>query len=77
VKIQSELHGDMQSQAEMTWPARRRIGCASNKTVGPYLPWALENCEDLSLVREDRDERTSGVSVVLPRALQASYVRIG
>jgi len=21
VKIQSELHGDMQSQAEMTWPA--------------------------------------------------------
>jgi hypothetical protein len=22
VKIQSELHGDMQSQAEMTWPSR-------------------------------------------------------
>jgi hypothetical protein len=76
VKIQSELHGDMQSQAEMTWPASpdRTRG---NKSVGPYLPWALENCEDLSLVREDRDERTSGVSVVLPRASQASYVRIG
>src|ERR1700690_1189752 len=38
------------------------------RQFGPYLPWALENCEDLSLVREDRDERTSGVSVVLPRA---------
>jgi hypothetical protein len=31
----------------------------------------------LSLVREDRDERTSGVSVVLPRASQVSYVWIG
>jgi hypothetical protein len=40
-KIQSELHGDMQSQAEMTWPPIRRIG--SNKIVGPYLPWALES----------------------------------
>ena len=26
VKIQSELHGDMQSQAEMTWPPDPRIG---------------------------------------------------
>ena len=40
VKIQSELHGDMQSQAEMTWPTAARRG---NKSVGPYLPWALEN----------------------------------
>ena len=24
VKIQSELHGDMQSQAEMTWPTATR-----------------------------------------------------
>jgi hypothetical protein len=67
----------MQSQAEMTWPTGSIVEAVSNNTVGPYLPWALENCEDLSLVREDRDERTSGVSVVLPRALQASYVRIG
>jgi hypothetical protein len=41
-KIQSELHGDMQSQAEMSWPSIERwIG--SNKIVGPYLPWALES----------------------------------
>ena len=39
-KIQSELHGDMQSQAEMTWPSR--VARGSNKTVGPYPPWALE-----------------------------------
>ena len=58
----------MQSQAEMTWPTQPRWRVGGNNTVGPYLPWALENCEDLSLVREDRDERTSGVSVVLPRA---------
>src|SRR4029078_6524457 len=47
------------------------------RQFGPYLLWALETGEDLSLVREDRDERTSGVSVVLPRASQVSYVRIG
>ena len=41
VKIQSELHGDMQSQAEMPWPAGAQP--VSNKTVGPYLPWALES----------------------------------
>ena len=41
MKIQSELHGDMQSQAEMTWPPMEIVG--SNKTVGPYLPWALES----------------------------------
>jgi hypothetical protein len=43
VKIQSELHGDMQSQAEMSWPAGPSVGPVSNKTVGPYLPWALES----------------------------------
>jgi hypothetical protein len=41
VKIQSELHGDMQSQAEMTWPGAE--ASSGNNTVGPYLPWALEN----------------------------------
>jgi hypothetical protein len=42
-KIQSELHGDMQSQAEMTWPPRLGDLCraGSNNTVGPYPPWAL------------------------------------
>ena len=41
-KIQSELHGDMQSQAEMSWPSAGEPA-GSNKTVGPYLPWALES----------------------------------
>jgi hypothetical protein len=41
LKIQSELRGDAQSQAEMSWPPGR--GSGSNKTVGPYLPWALES----------------------------------
>ena len=36
LKSQSELHGDMQSQAEMTWPLASRIGGGSNNTVGPY-----------------------------------------
>jgi hypothetical protein len=39
-KIQSELHGDMQSRAEMTRPRDQII--ASNNTVGPYPPWAQE-----------------------------------
>ena len=75
MKIQSELHGDMQSQAEMTWPptpGKAFAGVGGNKTVGPYLPWALETCADLLLVREDRSGRTSGVRVVTPVALPGS-----
>ena len=33
----------MQSQAEMTWPTLLLKELRGNKTVGPYLPWALEN----------------------------------
>src|SRR6202023_1296275 len=60
-------------------PLKRYASWVQNvaRQFGPYLPWALESCEELSLVREDRDEQTSGVSVVLPRAPQVSYVRIG
>ena len=47
------------------------------RQFGPYLLWALDICEESSLVREDRDERTAGVSVVVPTALQVSYVRTG
>ena len=80
MKIQSELHGDMQSQAEMTWPPtseKKHSGVGGDKTVGPYLPWALETCADLLLVREDRSGRTSSVPVVAPAASQGSYVRKG
>ena len=34
VKIWSDLHGDMQSQAEMSWPSTNLVG--GNKYVGPY-----------------------------------------
>jgi len=34
VKIWSDLHGDMQSQAEMPWPPA--FGAGGNKNVGPY-----------------------------------------
>ena len=47
------------------------------RQFGPYLPWVEENCEDLPLVREDRDERTSGGAVVAPAAVLHSYVRTG
>ena len=47
------------------------------RQFGPYLPWVLETCEDLSLVREDRDGRTTGGPVVVPTAVQGSYVRKG
>ena len=41
MKIQSELHGDMQSQAEMTWPSEQTV-LGSNTTVGPYPSQAQE-----------------------------------
>src|SRR3569832_2059730 len=42
------------------------------RQFGPYQPWVYETCEDLSLVREDRDGRTSGVPVVAPAASPGS-----
>ena len=39
--------------------------------------WAQDTCGDLSLVREDRDGRTSSVPVVPPGAALGSYVRKG
>ena len=35
VKIWSDLHGDMQSQAEMSWPPIPQ-GVGGNNNVGPY-----------------------------------------
>ena len=37
------------------------------RQFGHYLLWALDVREELFLVREDRNGRTSGVSVILPR----------
>jgi hypothetical protein len=47
------------------------------RQFGPYLLQAQEICVELSLVREDRDGRTSGVPVVMPMAMPGSYVRTG
>ena len=47
------------------------------RQFGPYPLWAQEDCEELSLVREDRDGLTSSVSVVWPQAVLSSYVRTG
>ena len=44
------------------------------RQFGPYLLWAQEICEDLTLVREDRVGQTSGLSVVPPGASLSSYV---
>ena len=48
--------------------AVRELGSERRGQFGPYPPWALE-FEESSLVREGRDEQTSGVSVVVPTAL--------
>ena len=47
------------------------------RQFGPYLLWAQEICEGLTLVREDRVGRTSGRPVVPPGALLGSHVRLG
>src|SRR6185369_485296 len=60
-------------------PLKRYASWVQNvvRQCGPCLPWALESWEESSLVRGDRDERASGVSVVLPRAPPISYARSG
>src|SRR3954469_9025366 len=60
-------------------PLKRYASWVQNvvRQFGPYLPWALELCEESSLVREDRYEQTSGVSVVVPTALLISHVWMG
>ncbi len=36
MKIWSDLHGDMQSQAEMSWPLSYVSWLSGNRSVGPY-----------------------------------------
>ena len=69
-------------EGPMCWSVRtlkRHASWVQNvaRQFGPYLLRALENCEDLSLVREDRDGLTSGEPVVAPAAAQGSYVGKG
>ena len=46
----------------------RELGLERRETVRSLSAVGVETCEELSLVREDRDGRTSGVPVVAPAA---------
>ena len=60
-------------------PLKRYASWVQNvvRQFGPYPLRAQETCRDLSLVREDRDGRTSGIPVVPPGAPLVGYVRVG
>ena len=60
-------------------PLKRYASWVQNvvRQFGPYPLWALEICEELSLVREDRDGHTAGAPVVPPGAQLGSYVWTG
>ena len=47
------------------------------RQFGLYPSRAQEDCEEPSLVREDRDGLTSGVPAVMPVAAPGSYVGTG
>ena len=57
-------------------PLKRYVSWVQNvvRQFGPYPPWTQENCEALSLVREDRDGQTASEPVVMPVAELGSYV---
>ncbi len=59
-------------------PLKRHASWVQNvvRQFGLYPLWALEGCEGLPLVREDRGGPTSGVPVV-DEALPGSYVGTG
>ena len=50
----------------------RELGLERRETVRSLSAVGVETCEELSLVREDRDGRTSGVPVVAPAAAPGS-----
>ena len=54
--------------------AVRELGLIRRKTVWILSFSGVKNCENHSLVREDREWQTSNVSVVLPKASLSSYV---
>ena len=55
----------------------RELGSERRETVRSLSVVGVDICGDLSLVREDRDGRTSGPPVVTPVALLGRYVRQG
>src|SRR5699024_4351189 len=57
--------------------AVRELGLERRETVRSLSAARVETCGRLALVREDRDGRTSGVTVVQPGAGLVGYVRKG
>ena len=47
------------------------------RQFGPYMLWAEDICEELSIVREDRDGQTAGVPAIVPTVTLGSYVWTG
>ena len=57
--------------------AVRELGSERRETVRSLSTMEALTQEESSLVREDRDEQTSGVSVVVPTALLINHVWMG
>ena len=55
----------------------RQFGLLSTAGVSFRALRGTDICGGSFLVREDRSGRTTGLSVVLPRAVPSSYVRMG
>jgi len=70
--ILSWIRRKIQGYVCSTFNKVRELGLELVRQFGPYLPWVKENCEALSLVREDRDGHTSGAPVVTPVARPGS-----
>ena len=62
--------GCIRSQGSGCSPVKRvrELGLERRETVRSLSAVGVETCEALSLVREDREGRTSGVPVVAPAA---------
>src|SRR5574344_366310 len=74
ILVKVRLTGRLTSRAGKKGSAVRRLKWHASwvqnvvRQFGPYLLWAKEICGGLSLVREDRDGRTSSLPVVAPAA---------
>ena len=60
-------------------PLKRYVSWVQNvvRQFGPYPSQAQETCEELSLVREDRDGRITGVPVIAPAVALGTQIRTG
>ena len=65
---------EVRSKGWAVRPLKRYASWVQNvvRQFGPYLSQAQDICRELSLVREDQDGHTDGVSVVIPMAWLSS-----